>query len=186
MSELIDADAPGDPTGHLSLVGLMGAGKTEVGARLAGALGRPFVDLDHEIEALTGHSIPDLFTIEGESGFRDIEQHALEAVLAAATPLVVATGGGAVLRWSNRELMRARGVVVWLRAEPRTLMARLGGGAGRPLLARDPEETVVRLAVERRNRYAAAAHRVVDVDDRTPGAIVTEIREEIMGGSRPS
>jgi shikimate kinase len=178
-------DAPGQTVathaagldGHLCLVGMMGAGKTSVGTLLAGDLGRPFVDVDSVIEQSTGHSIPDLFVIEGEAGFRDLEQRALGQLLQVEEPLVIATGGGAVLRWGNREAMRSAGRVVWLRARVDTLLARVGTGDGRPLLGDDPEVALEELLADRRSRYAAAAHHIVDVDERTLDEVVLAVLE---------
>jgi shikimate kinase len=150
---------------HLVLVGMMGAGKTSLARRAARRLGRRPVDLDHEIERVAGRSIPEVFADEGEPGFRDRETAALRVVLAGDEPLVVATGGGAVVRPENRSIMRERGLVVWLRARPETLAARVGDGAGRPLLAGDPRTALERIATDRAPHYAAAAHEVLDVDD---------------------
>jgi shikimate kinase len=156
----------------------MGSGKSTVGRRLADRLGRRFVDLDDELVATAGRSIPELFTDEGEAAFRDREHDALVTVLDGGSSLVVATGGGAVLRADNRDLMRATGRVIWLRARPDTLAARVGRGDGRPVLGdggEDPEQVADRLgalAVERAPAYGAAAHQVVDVDDLDPDQIV--------------
>jgi len=158
---------------------MMGAGKSSVGALLADVLGRPFVDVDTVIEKSTGHSIPDLFVIEGEAGFRDLEQRALGHMLRVEEPLVIATGGGAVLRWGNREAMRGAGRVVWLRARVDTLVARVGGGEGRPLLGDDPVVALETILAERRSRYAAAAHHIVDVDELAPGEVVGAVLDAL-------
>jgi shikimate kinase len=155
---------PGTDERHVVLVGMMGSGKTTVGQLLARRLDRPFVDLDERIVARRGRSIPDLFAALGEADFRKEEDAALLAVLEEPAS-VIATGGGSVLAPGNREAMRARGTVVWLRARPETLARRIGSGAGRPLLADDPLGVLERLARERAGVYAEAAHLVVDVDD---------------------
>lgn len=166
---------PQDLVGHLCLVGMMGAGKSSVGVLLADHLGRTFVDIDTVIERSTGHSIPDLFVIEGDAGFRDLEQRALGRVLQVEEPLVIATGGGAVLRWGNREAMRDAGRVVWLRARVDTLLTRVGAGEGRPLLGDDPAAALESILTDRRSRYAAAAHHIVDVDDRPPDEVARAV-----------
>jgi shikimate kinase len=160
---------------HLVLVGMMGCGKTSVGRRVARALGRPFLDLDHEVERVAGRRIPELFEHEGEAGFRDREGAALRGALAGTEPMVIATGGGAVLRPENRAAMRERAVVVWLRARPDTLLARVGDGRGRPLLAGDPLGNLTRIAADRADAYRDAAHEVIDVD----GLPFDEISERV-------
>lgn len=166
--------------GHLVLVGLMGAGKSAVGRRVAAVLGRRFVDLDEEIERRESCSVPDIFAGLGEQAFRDREQWALADLLELREPLVIATGGGTVLRWSNREAMREHGTVVWLRANADTLIERVGDGEGRPLLAGDAAATIERLVEERRKLYAAAGHHVVDVDLLTP----EEATQAVIGAAR--
>lgn len=155
------------------LVGLMGVGKTSIGRRAAKKLGMRHVDLDAAIERIDGRSIPEIFAAVGEPGFRELEHAVLVDILAGDTPVVLSTGGGAVLREDNRTAMRARGTVVWLRATPRTLLARVGDGRGRPLLAGDPLANLTRLAAERADAYAASAHDIIDVDG-LPFDAVTE------------
>jgi shikimate kinase len=161
------------PGPHLVLVGLMGAGKTSVGRRLAKKLGLRHVDLDHAVERAAGCTIPELFAAHGEAAFRDREHDLLVELLAGEQPFVLSTGGGAVLRDDNRAAMRARATVVWLRARPDTLLARVGDGSGRPLLAGDPLGNLTRLAAERAPAYEAAAHVVIDVDG-LPFDVITD------------
>ena len=115
---------------HLFLTGFMGAGKTTVGRAVAARLGRPFLDLDAEIEARNGASVGDLFSQRGEEGFRQAEHEAL-ASLDGTPDAVVATGGGSVLRDDNRVLLRRLGTVVYLAVTPEEAMAR-SGRAGSP------------------------------------------------------
>src|SRR5690606_28632560 len=112
---------------------MMGAGKTSIGRQLAKRLQRRFVDVDHEIETQTGVRIPTIFEIEGEAGFREREAQTI-ASLTGQTGLVLATGGGAVLRESNRKLLGASGVVIYLRVPPQTLFERTRHDRNRPLL----------------------------------------------------
>jgi shikimate kinase len=149
---------------HLVLVGMMGAGKTSIGRRVGKRLGRRHVDLDVAIERAAAMRVTEIFAAEGEAGFRDREHIVLVHTLADDEPLVISTGGGAVLRADNRAVMRDRSVVVWLRATPSTLLTRVGDGSGRPMLAGDPLGQLTRLVAERASEYAAAAHHIVDVD----------------------
>jgi shikimate kinase len=142
---------------NLFLIGPMGAGKTTVGRHLAALLGLPFHDLDREIEACTGASVFTVFDIEGEEGFRQRESRALQR-LAAGDGIVLATGGGAVLREQNREILRERGFVVWLDATVDVQLARLARDRQRPLLAgSDRRERLEQLAAAREPLYAAIA-----------------------------
>ena len=159
----------------LWLVGMMGAGKSAVGRRVAARLGETFVDLDEQIAAGFGAGIPELFAAGGEEAFREAEAEAVEGV--AGRRAVVAAGGGAVLRESSRTAMRAGGLVVWLDAVPRELGRRVGGGEGRPLLSgREPAEAVAELAAAREPAYRDAAHHRLD----TTGRSVDEVAEEVI------
>jgi shikimate kinase len=117
------------------LTGFMGAGKTVVGERLAERLGVPFVDLDREIEARAGVGIRQIFEIQGEAAFRQIEREALRAVIAALPAAVVATGGGTFTFEANARLIGENGMAVFLNPSFSTIMARIGGlgKADRPL-----------------------------------------------------
>ena len=168
----------GDPP-HLVLIGLMGAGKTTVGARCAERLGRPFVDTDDVVEVTAGCTVAEIFSTEGEAGFRERERRAVADVCASPAPLVIACGGGAVLDAANRACLRARGVVVWLRAEPAVLAARVGSGEGRPLLTEQgAAATLERLDVLRTPAYEAAAHAAVDTGGRSVDEVTTDVLEE--------
>src|SRR5882672_4842589 len=122
-----------DVPGSIFLVGMMGAGKTSVGRVLAKRLKKAFYDSDHLIEDRTGVKIPVIFEIEGESGFRHRESAVLEE-LTAQDEVVLATGGGAVLARENRDRLRARGTVVYLRANVKDLLNRTRYDKNRPLL----------------------------------------------------
>lgn len=150
---------------HISLVGMMGAGKSSVGRLLAQQLGRRFVDTDARIVAQNGITIAALFEERGEAAFRTIESDVIEECLADVAPAVLSLGGGAVLGERNRIALRSGSIVAWLRATPETLLQRVGTGAVRPLLAGDPEAAIRRIDAERRPLYALCAHVVVDVDE---------------------
>jgi shikimate kinase len=150
-----------NPAPNLFFIGPMGAGKTTIGRRVAGHLGLPFHDLDHEIEAHTGAAIPLIFELEGEAGFRQRESSVL-AEFAAHDGIVLATGGGAVLAAENRERLRERGFVVYLEASLEDQLARLARDRKRPLLvAPDRRERLRDLAAVRNPLYRDTADLVV-------------------------
>ena len=170
----------GEGPRHLVLVGLMGAGKTSVGARCAAELGRPFVDTDELVEATAGRTVSEIFAAEGEGGFRARERTAVADACASPEPLVIACGGGAVLDAENRTTMRDHGVVVWLRASPERLAERVGTGDGRPLLdGATPAQALERLAVLRAAAYDAAAHVAIDTDGLGVDDVASRVMEEL-------
>ncbi len=175
-AEAIDAVPEGTPR-PVVLVGLMGAGKTVVGRRLARALGRSFRDADEEIAAAAGMTIPDIFELYGEAAFRDLERRVI-ARLMRDPPGVLALGGGAFVDPGIRALVKREAVSVWLRADLDTLLRRTERRRhARPLLAGgDPRETLRRL-MERRHPAYAEADLVVDTGDQPVEVVVTRIRE---------
>jgi shikimate kinase len=168
-------------TRHLALIGLMGAGKSSVGARCAELLDRPFVDTDEVVEASLGLTIPEIFAAEGEPGFREHERRAVADVCVSPVPLVIACGGGAVLDAVNRSELRATSVVVWLRAGPEALAERVGDDAeNRPLLKeRGAAATLALLDVLRAPAYEAAAHAVVETEGRSVDEVAAAVLEEL-------
>jgi len=166
-------------TGHLVLIGLMGAGKSTVGERCASALDRPFVDTDRLVELHAGMTVAEIFSTQGEPAFRALERTVVADVTVAPEPLVIACGGGVALDPDNRRALRAHGVVVWLRADAHELGRRVGSGAGRPLLdGGAPAATLARLAALRVPAYEAAAHAIVDTDDLAIEAVTERVLEE--------
>jgi len=162
---------------HVALVGLMGVGKTAVGAALALRTGRRHLDLDQAVTQLAGRSIGVIFHEGGETAFRDVEARCLALQLAVEDPIVLSTGGGVLGREENRVAL-ADATVVWLQANTATLVARVGDGSGRPLLAGgDPVVVLERLAAEREPAYGAAADLVVDTD----GLTVDEVADAVLG-----
>jgi shikimate kinase len=138
------------------LVGMMGAGKSTIGRRLAARLGVPFIDADSEIEAAAGMSIPDIFEAHGEPHFRDGEARVIARLLESG-PAVLATGGGAFIREETRSRVGAKAVSIWLKADADIIMRRVRRRADRPLLQTpDPEATVGRLISEREPVYQHA------------------------------
>lgn len=161
------------------LVGPMGSGKSTVARAVADRLGWPWLDLDSEVQARAGRAIPEIFAEEGERGFRDREERALEEVAARPTALVVATGGGVVLRQINRERMREVGRMVYLRADVDTLLERTQGDGNRPLLqVADPRAKLLALQAERDPLYREA-DRTEDTAGLSPEAIADRLAEWI-------
>ena len=162
------------------LVGMMGAGKSTVGVRLARRLGLAFIDADRELEARLGVDIPTIFELEGEAGFRRRETQLLDE-LSRQPGLVLATGGGAVLSPHNRECLHARGRVVYLQAQPADLWQRLRRDRQRPLLRTpNPRERIHRLCAEREPLYLQVAHHVVPTS-RQPVEQIVEAIVELLG-----
>ena len=167
-------DAASAPPRTIVLVGLMGAGKTCVGRRLAARLGCSFVDADAEIEAAAGCSIAEYFARFGEGAFRDGERRVMARLL-AGPPCVLAAGGGAFMDAQTRRLIAERAVSVWLRADLDLLVRRTAGRDHRPLLRQgDPAEVLSRLMAVRYPVYAEA-DVVVDVADAPPDDTVETV-----------
>jgi shikimate kinase len=159
----------------------MGAGKTRVGSAVAARLNRHHADLDTMVANRVGRSVGVIFAEGGEEAFRDLEQEALADTLRGDEPLVVSTGGGVVERPANCQLLAERALVVWLRAEPVTLAARVADGSGRPLLADgNPVDLLVALAERRHPLYNKVSDQVVDTD-RLGVEAVAALVEQVAG-----
>ena len=167
------------------LVGLMGAGKTTVGRRLAQRLKVPFYDADHEIEASANLRIADIFAIYGEAAFRDGERKVIERLLSEG-PHVLATGGGAFMDAATRDLVKAGATSVWLRADLELLVKRTAMRDTRPLLRDgDPREILGRLLAQRGPIYAQADITVDSVEgphSRTTERVVRALGERMGAG----
>jgi shikimate kinase len=152
------------PQRTIVLVGLMGAGKTKIGRRLAARLNLPFFDSDNEIESAAGESIEEIFRNRGEPVFRDGERRVIARLLTRPVH-VLATGGGAFMDPATRAEIARRGVSVWLRADLEVLLARVSRRSNRPLLqARDPRAVLAEL-IDRRHPVYAEADLTVDSGD---------------------
>lgn len=155
---------PAAPLKSLVLVGLMGAGKSSVGKRLALRLGLPFFDADTEIEKAAGASIPDIFSEHGEAAFRDGERRVIARLL-DQSPIVLATGGGAFMNEETRARIRASGLSIWLKADLDLLVRRCSRRSNRPLLAAaDPRKVLESLMHQRYPIYAEADITVATTD----------------------
>jgi shikimate kinase len=169
-------------TGRILLLGMMGAGKSTVGPRLAQRLGVPYVDNDAALIARAGTSAADLLARDGATALRRAEVDTLRATLAGIPAAVVAVAGGVVLDEVGRRLVAAEAEVVWLRASLGTLASRLAGDIdGRPWLAGDAAAHLAELQSDREARYAELANLVVDVDGRDPDDIAAEIVASLQG-----
>ncbi|MGC3026671.1 shikimate kinase AroK [Burkholderia sp. DN3021] len=164
-----------DPHANVFFVGLMGAGKTTVGRAVARRLDRTFFDSDHEIEARTGARIPVIFELEGETGFRDRETQVI-AELTQRENIVLATGGGAVLRPENRDCLKSSGIVVYLRANPHDLWLRTRKDKNRPLLqTEDPKGRLEALYEVRDPLYRECADFVIETGRPSVNGLVNMV-----------
>ena len=179
----MDAPARHEP---VFLVGMMGAGKTTVGRRLARRLGWPFIDADHELEQRLGVPVATIFELEGEAGFRRREAALIDELTRRAR-MVLATGGGAVLDPGTRAALHGRGRVVYLRASAADLWQRLRRDRARPLLRTpDPRARIEQLVGQREPLYHEVAHAVVDTARQPVEQVVDAILERLGAVVDPS
>jgi len=156
------------------LVGMMGAGKTSIGRRLANLLHLPFLDADAEIEKAANLSIAEIFAKHGESDFREGEKRVVARLLASG-PAVLATGGGAYMNEETRERCRAEGVTIWLRADVPVLLERVRKKGNRPLLDRPDPEAVMRRLLSEREPIYGLADIVIGSREGPHQAVIAEI-----------
>jgi shikimate kinase len=161
-----------EPCRTIVLVGLMGAGKTKIGRRLAARLSLPFFDSDEEIETAAGETIEEIFRNRGEVVFRDGERRVIARLL-QRPPHVLATGGGAFMDPATREIIARRGVSVWLRADLDVLFARVSRRSNRPLLKTPDPRAVLAELIDRRHPIYAEADITIDSGDGPPEATAT-------------
>lgn len=167
-----------DRAPRLFIIGLMGAGKSTVGRKLAARTGWPYVDNDELIQTATGRTAPKIVAEGGEDALHEAELAAFARGAALERPVVVGVAGFVVMDEAARKTMRTAGTVVWLRARPETLHRRVGRGAGRRPAATSLDW--VRAVVEERTpTFESAADIVIDVDRLRPPAVVTAILREI-------
>jgi shikimate kinase len=165
------------------LTGMMGAGKSSIGRKLAQRLGLSFVDSDVEIESAAGMSVAQFFERYGEPEFRKGERRVIARLLEGA-PLVLSTGGGAFMDADTRALIRSQAIAVWLRVDVETLLRRTARRDDRPLLkSGDPREVMERLLGQRESIYAEA-DIVIDCDDRPVDENAERVAEALEGFAR--
>ncbi|HYZ64941.1 MAG TPA: 3-dehydroquinate synthase [Acetobacteraceae bacterium] len=166
------------------LVGLMGAGKTSIGRRLAARLGLPFRDADTEIELAAGRTIPELFSRFGEPEFRDGERRVIRRLL-AGDPIVLATGGGAFMDRSTRAAVRESSVSIWLRCKLPTLVRRVASRSNRPLLNNGDPATILAGLMEKRHPVYAEADIIVDCGDEPPDITTSRVLHALEAWRQP-
>ncbi|MGI9023734.1 MAG: shikimate kinase [Acidimicrobiales bacterium] len=166
---------------NIVLVGMMGVGKTTVGKALARGRGWDFVDSDAQIEARTGQTVAEIWASGGEAAFRKLESEVLAEALSHRRPAVVAAAGGVILHPDNRAALARAASVVWLRARPETLVARVGNSDHRPLLDHDPSGVLARLTDDRAELYAEVADHIVDIDDLGPDEVARRVDQAVHG-----
>ncbi len=164
------------------LVGPMGAGKTTIGRQLAQILHLEFLDSDQAIEARAGADIPWIFDVEGEAGFRDREARMIDE-LTQRDGIVLATGGGAILRPENRQLLAERGSVVYLHASIKQQVERTAKDRNRPLLqVPDPEGRLRELMAERDPLYREIADHIAETDGLSARSVAQQLAEALAKG----
>lgn len=171
------------PDRSVILTGFMGSGKSSVGRLLAQMLSCPFVDLDAEVVEAAGQSINDIFARDGEEFFRMLESANLERILTTEGFRVIATGGGAVISFQNREMMRNHGLVVNLKVTLEQVLKRLNGCSNRPLLAGEKASERVRALMEGREQYYADADIRIDTDGKSVEDVAAVILSHLKGFS---
>ena len=163
---------------NIVLTGFMGTGKTEVGRTLSLMLGWRHVDIDEEIVKSKGMSIREIFSRFGEPTFRDIETEKIRE-LAIKEHVIISTGGGAVLRQENLEILREKGVVVTLSATPETILQRTANSDERPLLQVEDPLSRIRELLDYRTSFYQEADIVINTESKPPREIAVEILERI-------
>lgn len=164
---------------NIFLVGPMGAGKTTVGRNIARRLKMEFFDSDREIEGLCGVSIPTIFEYEGELGFRDRETKVIDE-LTQRTSILLATGGGSVLREENRKMLSQRGIVIYLHVNLKEQFSRISNDKNRPLLqTENPRETLRKMMLERAPIYESVADYRVNSNGRNMRYVIDQILRQL-------
>ena len=169
-----DTRAQVAPDTRVVLLGMMGSGKTTVGRLLGIRLGIPYLDNDEAVRAMTGREPAEIRDTDGEAALHRLESAALGWALGGAPPMIVGAAGGIAEDPRASQLLGRDTTVVWLRATPETLQARIGGGEGRRVEATDLD-WITRRATRRAPAYGALADLVIDVDARTPAEIADAI-----------
>jgi shikimate kinase len=164
----------------------MGSGKTTIGVPLAAALHRPFVDNDAQLLARTGSTAAALEARAGVDALHEAESEAVRAALDASEPSVIAAAASSITDPTVRSALRNDAFVVWMRADPHALAARLPGSSTRPFAKEEPAQLVARQALERDPLFEQVADLAVATDRSTPAAIVAQLLEKLPGQLKPS
>ena len=183
MSARRSADNKVEPVLHkIILIGLPGSGKTSAGRAVARHFSWPFVDSDEALVSALGMSIKEYFAAHGEEAFRDQETAVLKRLVSQTGPFVLSTGGGAILRAENRQLLTSAGTVLYLQAEPEAIYRRLRHDTQRPLLqVSDPQAKIRALLDERDALYREVAHHVIPSGKSSLSATVQKIIQQVEG-----
>ena len=169
-------------TKNVVLIGFMGCGKSTIGIKLSYRFRRVVEDTDKLIERRQKRSISDIFAMEGEAYFRDLETQTLKDLTTEKGSKIISVGGGTPVREENRKLLKKLGTVVYLRVQPETVCERLKGDTTRPLLQGDnPQEKVRTLMESRKDAYESCADLIIDVDDKDVVQIVDLIELYVNG-----
>jgi len=166
---------------HVVLVGLMGAGKSTVGRELAALLGRPLIDNDTQIRQTTGVTVTEISAGAGVAEMRRLESEALTSALESQVPAVITAAAGVILDERNRSRLREP-FVVWLRADPESVVGRIHHDPARPLLGDDPLTVLRSMAEERRPLYEEVADLVLDVDGLSPAELAAAVVSHLPAG----
>ena len=165
----------------ITLIGLMGAGKTTIGSYLATKLEVPFIDSDREIEAQAGVSVSEIFARDGEAFFRKVESKTITEILARKTPCVLATGGGAFINDVTREAVLRDSISIWLKASLETLLERVDHNTARPLLNNVDKRQMLQKLIGERYPIYEKADIIVDTDSNSRTILTGKILKELEG-----
>ncbi len=183
--EIPDLPLPTHLAGRsIVLVGLMGAGKTAVGKRMAAALGLPFVDTDHEVETAAGYSVSEIFERFGEPAFRDVERRVIRRLLDGRR-VVLATGGGAFMDRETRGVIRSKGLSIWIRAPLPLLLKRVAGRTHRPLLMSGDPARILQGLIDLRHPIYAEADIVMDSRDEPVDSMAARLTQAVLAHEPP-
>jgi shikimate kinase len=178
--QIIETTRVKRPSGNIFLVGMMGAGKTTVGRLLAQSLGKTFIDSDEEIQQRTGVTIPHIFDVEGEAGFRQREAGVIQD-LVKFDNIVLATGGGAVLNAQSRDALHHNGIVVYLKSTVHDLWQRTRHDRNRPLLQTDdPRARLKELFEQRDPLYAEVADLLMPTGKQSVHNLIEQLQQELL------
>lgn len=159
----------------ITLVGLMGAGKSTIGIRLGKKLDFQFIDTDREIEKNAGCSISEIFSIKGEEYFRNLERETIRKLVEGSTPFIMATGGGAFINPESRKFLQEKTIVIWLKADLEILLERVSRRNNRPLLEKGDKRQILSELMEKRYPIYKNAHITVESNEEPHDKVMDRI-----------